>query len=202
MHRLYFPACPVEGPIDPPAPYGHLGTHGSIPKKCNDCVYCFEGGCTRFFEEVQRYMHLDFGPCGIAGPTDPVFYEDKFIVAKVEIPRKCVRCRFLFHDSIYGFTCRKDGEKWGGCYRGLDWGAWSPERIYLDLPHPKLTTKVLVDCAHKDDLVGFIAEHRRINPAVSMSEAQEDFSRFRVLISKSAAKIQGEQGADGNRPLA
>jgi hypothetical protein len=74
-------------------------------------------------------MHLDFGPCGIAGPTDPVIYEDKFIFAKVEIPRKCVRCRFLFHDSIYGFTCRKDSEKWGGCYRGLDWGAWHSRQV-------------------------------------------------------------------------
>ena len=186
MHRPYFPACPVAGPIDPPVPYGHMVKHGAIPKKCSDCPNCFEGGCTRFFEEVQRHMHLDFGPCGIDGPTDPVVYEDKLIVAKVEIPRKCARCRFLLHKSIYGFTCRKDQEKWGDCYRGLDWGAWSPDRIYIELPHPKLTTKTLVDAVHSEDLIGFIAEHRRISPGISMAEAKEDYSMFRSLITQRA----------------
>lgn len=186
MHHLYFPACPVEGPIHPPVPFAHFGTRGAIPNKCGHCKFMFEGGCTRYFEEVQRYMHLDFGPCGIDGPTDPVIYEDKFIQSKVDVPRKCSQCRFLIHDSIYGFTCRKDEEKWGGCYRGLDWGAWSPDRIYLDLPHPKLTTKVLVDRAHDEDLVGFVAEHRRINPDVSMVEARADFAKFRELITQRA----------------
>ena len=200
MHRFYFPACPVEGQFDPPIPYGHMGTNGAIPKKCSDCKLCFEGGCTRFFDDVQRYMHLDFGPCGINGPTDPVYYEDHFITAKVEVPRKCVRCPFLFHDSIYGFTCRKDVEKWGGCHRGLDWGAWSPDRIYLELPFPKVTTKTLVNLAHDEDLVGFIAEHRRINPGLSMTEAKEDYSRFRELISrpKKDENNEGEQDAAPN----
>jgi len=193
MHRLYFPACPVEGPIDPPVPYGLMGMHGAIPKKCSECRHCFEGGCTRFFEEVQRYMHLDFGPCGIDGPTNPVVYEDTYVVAKVEIPRKCSRCRFLFHDSIYGFTCRKDEEKWGGCYRGLDWGAWSPDRIYIELPHPKLTTKALVDAAHSEDLIGFIGEHRRINPGLSITEAKEDYSLFRSLISQRASGAESKK---------
>ena len=197
MHRHYFPSCPVEGPIEPPVPYNHMGISGAIPKKCSECSHCFEGGCTRFFEEVQRYSHLDFGPCGIDGPTDPVVYEDKFVTAKVEIPRKCLRCSFLFHDSIYGFTCRKDQDKWGRCHRGLDWGAWSPSRIYVELPHPKLTTKVLVDYAHSENLTGFIAEHRRINPGLSIIESKEDYGWFRRLIEQSipAEPEQGEQVA-------
>lgn len=145
----------------------------------------FEGECVRFADEVQRYMHLDFGPCGIDGPTDPVIYEDRFIRSKVEIPRKCSRCGFLFHDSIYGFTCKKDEKKWGKCYRGLDWGAWSPDRIYLALPFPKITTKALVDFAYDDNLLDFISEYRRVNPGLSIADAKTDFSRLRELIEKN-----------------
>lgn len=142
----------------------------------------FEGECLRSMETLHRYMHLDFGPCGIHGPTDPVIYEDRFIKSKVEVPRKCSRCPFLFHDSIYGFTCKKNPEKWGNFYRGLDWGAWSPERIYLNLPHPKITTKALIDCVYAEDLMGFIKEHRKINPDQSMIEAKADFTYLRKLI--------------------
>jgi hypothetical protein len=137
---------------------------------------------------------------GIDGPTDPVFYEDQFIRAKVEVPRKCARCPFLFHHSIYGFACRKDEHKWGACYRGLDWGAWSPDRLYLELPHPKVTTKVLVDRAYGRDLVGFITEHRRINPSTSMADARADFARFRELIDNRASLTHemGEPGASAD----
>jgi len=184
MHHLYFPACPVDGPIDPPVPYGHMVSRGAIPNKCGRCRFMFEGGCTRFMEKLHRYLHLDFGPCGIDGPTDPVIYETRFIRAKVEIPRKCAECRFLIHDSIRGFTCRKDEEKWGDCRRGLDWGSWSPERIEFQLPFPKVTTKALVDCVYGDDLVGFVKEHRRINPGIPMSEAKSDFASMRKLIGQ------------------
>ena len=182
MHRFYFPACPVEGPTEPPVSFGHGGIHGSIPKKCGDCEHSFEGSCTRFFDEVQRYMHLDYGPCGIDGPTDPVVYEDEFITAKVEVPRKCAGCRFLVHDSIAGFTCHKDRDKWGDFRRGLDWEAWSPDQVYVELPHPKLTTRALVNCAHDEDLKGFVVEYRRINPGLSMNEAREDFARIRRVL--------------------
>ncbi len=182
MHRFYFPSCPVDGPIEPPVPFSHLGTRGAIPNKCASCVHCFEGGCTRHFGELQRYMHLDYGPCGIDGATDPVVYEDSFIRSKVEIPRKCACCRFLFHDSIYGFTCSKDADKWGKCYRGLDWGAWSPDRAYFNLPHPKVTTKGLSDAAHADDLIAFVKEYRLANPDVSVQEIRSDFVRLRELM--------------------
>ena len=85
-------------------------------------------------EEVGRYLNLDHGPCSKTGPTDPVMYEDSFIVSKVEIPRKCSKCVFLMVDSIYGFYCTQDKEKWGDFHRGLDWGAWEPDSIYLELP--------------------------------------------------------------------
>jgi hypothetical protein len=137
-------------------------------------------------EEVQRYMHLDHGPCGIPGPTDPVVYEDEFITSKVEVPRKCVKCPFLFTDLIRGFTCRKDTEKWGDCYRGLDWGSWSPDTIYLQLSLPKVTTKELARFARENDLVSFVREHRRVNPGLSLAEARADFARFRELLARSS----------------
>lgn len=183
MHRFYFPACPVEGPIDPPVPYSHFGSRGCIPNKCSTCDCFFEGGCTRFMAELKRYMHLDYGPCGIQGPTDPVHYEDNFITSKVEIPRKCRKCIFLFYDSIRGFECSKDKEKWGDCHRGLDWGTWHPDRVYIQLPEPKVTSKLLVDALNAGDLITFLKEYRRTNPGVPYSEAKEDFDRLWARIS-------------------
>jgi hypothetical protein len=133
-------------------------------------------------DRLKRYMHLDYGPCGISGPTDPVIYEDQFIRAKVEIPRKCARCPFLFHHNIYGLTCRKDAEKWGGCHRGLDWNAWKPDRVYFNLPHPQITTQALVDAVYVDDLIAFVKEYRRVNPGTPIQEIREDFSTFRKYI--------------------
>jgi hypothetical protein len=185
MHKLYFPACPVEGPIDPPVPFGHMATRGAIPNKCGSCGLQFEGGCVRFMDKLQRYMHLDYGPCGISGPTDPVIYEDTFIRSKVEIPRKCSRCHFLFYDNIFGFTCKKDAEKWGDCYRGLDWGAWRPERIYFNLPHPKITSQALMDAAHEDDVIAFVKEYRRVNPGTPIQEARENFSTLRKYVEEA-----------------
>lgn len=139
----------------------------------------------RFMDKLQRYMHLDYGPCGISGPTNPVIYEDRFVRSKVEIPKKCARCHFLFHDNIYGFTCRKDAEKWGNCHRGLDWGAWRPDRIYFDLPYPKITTKALVDAVHEDDVIAFVKEYRRVNPGTSTQEVKEDFSTLRQHVENA-----------------
>ena len=66
---------------------------------------------------------------------------------------------------------------------GLDWGQWSPERIYYDLPSPKETNQVMVDAAYDDNLVVFVREYRRVNPGISISEANSDFSNLRSLIT-------------------
>jgi hypothetical protein len=184
MYKNYFPRCPIDGPIEPPVPYGHLGIQGAVPKKCSECHYLFEGGCTRYIEDVGHYLELDHGYCGIAGATDPVVYEDRFIVSKVEVPRKCAPCVFLEHNPIRGFVCKKDQDKWGDFHRGLDWGTWEPDLIYLELPPPKLTTWTLVRQAHNDDLLQFIKEYRRINPGLSVQEAKNDFQRFRDILKK------------------
>jgi hypothetical protein len=130
----------------------------------------------------ERWMHLNHGPCGVHGPTDPAYFEDDFVTAKVSVPRKCLRCRFLKHDSIYGFHCTKDADIWGDFHRSLDWGAWSPNRIYFELPFPKITTRALSEFAYQDDLIGFIKEYRRVNPDLSLEEAKKDFQFFREKI--------------------
>jgi hypothetical protein len=182
MYQKYFPACTVDGNIEPPI--NHLGTIGAVPHKCGHCDHLFEGGCRRFINEIGDYLHLDYGSCGIQGPTDPIIYEDQYITSKVEVPRKCSDCGFLKFDRIHGFDCLKDINKWGDLHRGLDWGTWQPDGIYLQLPHPKVTTKQLSTFAQKNNLVEFIKEHRRINPGLSIEETKVDFNHFRSIIEK------------------
>lgn len=161
-----------------------MASRGAVPKKCSECQYLFEGECIRYFEEVGHYLHLDHRPCGIDGPTDPVVYEDQFVQSKVEIPRKCAKCVYLGVDRIYGFHCCKDADKWGDFHRGLDWGSWEPDCIYLQLPLPKVTTKELSLYARQDDVISFIKEYRRINPGFTIEEAKADFNHFREVIAK------------------
>ncbi len=100
MHKYYFPSCKIDGPIEPAVPFNHMGITGSVPKKCSECKHLFEGGCTRYMKEVGHYLHLDHGPCGIHGPTDPVQYKSEYFLSKVEIPRKCNSCLYLMIDKI------------------------------------------------------------------------------------------------------
>ena len=160
-------------------------SRGAVPKKCSECEHLFEGECLRGGEQAGRYFHLDYGPCGIPGKTDPVHYENGHIKAKVTVPRKCDFCHYLRYDFIHGFYCNKDSDKWGDFHRGLDWGTWQPDVVYFDLPLPKATTQKMCEMATSDDLVGFIAEYRRVNPGLSIQEAKEDYNLIRSKISGS-----------------
>lgn len=119
MLRHQFPICQVEGPIEPAVPFSHMGLGGAIPNKCRNCQLMFEGSCTRGMYVGITYLQLDYGPCGIDGPTDSVVFDYMEQKRRVGIPRKCSTCHFLKVGST-GLPCRKDAEKWGG--RGLDWG--------------------------------------------------------------------------------
>lgn len=186
MYSQYFPRCPVNGPIDPPVAFGHMGSRGAVPAKCGQCCHLFEGECTRYINEVGHYLHLDHGPCGINGPTDPVTYEDEFIKGKADVPRKCSKCNFLAIHPIFGFHCTKDSDKWGDFHRGLDWGDWNPDFVTLHLPPPKVTTKELSQFAFGDDLLAFVKEYGRINPGLSVDDAKSDFRHFRNIIENRA----------------
>jgi hypothetical protein len=89
---------------------------------------------------------------------------------------------YLDFDRVRGFCCRKDSKKWGAFERGLDWGTWEPDNIYLELPPPKVTTKNLSVHAKSGDLIMFIKEYRRVNPGTSMEEAKSDYRRFRSIL--------------------
>jgi hypothetical protein len=195
MYQRYFPPCPVDGPIDPPVPFGHLGLHGAVPQKCSHCEHLFEGECLRSIDEVGGYLHLDHGPCGVNGPTDPVFFEKEFIASKVSIPRKCAECIHLSVGPIRGFHCTKDADKWGDSCRGLDWGAWRPDHVYIQLDLPKVTTKALSEYAFAGDEVAFIREHRRINPGLSLQEAKQDYAYFRSVVEKCETPASGDEEA-------
>jgi hypothetical protein len=179
MHKYYFPRCPVEGPIEPPVQFQHLGSRGAVPKKCHDCNFLFEGECTRGGAKVGHHLHLDHGPCGIEGPTDPVVYEDQWVRGHVEIPRKCARCIFLRVDPIRGFHCTKDAKIWGDLHRGLDWGYWEPDTIWIQLPHPKITTRTMISWAKAGNLMEFIKEYRSVNLDLPLTEARADFAFIR-----------------------
>jgi hypothetical protein len=186
MHKIYFPSCKIEGDIEPPIPYNHMGITGAVPNKCGSCKHIFEGGCTRYMDLTNSYLHLDYGPCKVDGPTDPVIYEDEYIRGKVEVPRKCSKCVFLKVDRPYGFHCIQDKQKWGSYHRGLDWGAWEPDSIYLQLPLPKVTTKELSLYVKQDDLIKFIKEYRKRNPGLSINEAKDDYKYLQNILKQSS----------------
>lgn len=133
--------------------------------------------------KLGRYLNLDHGFCGVPGPTDPVGYENRWMVAKVEVPRKCSTCHFLSVDDFRGFICRKDRQIWGAFPRSLDWGSWQPDAVYIELPFPKVTTRKLFLAAKDRDLIEFIKEYRRVNPGASMQEAREDYQVFLTGLS-------------------
>ena len=120
MIKEYFPACPINGPIRPPAPFAHLLSRGSVPAKCITCDKLFEGVCLR---QPSRYMHLDHGPCPFPGDTTPALYtfvlEEKSL--SLPVPGKCLTCehlknhRYLILHTVH--TSRKSG--------GISIGAWT-----------------------------------------------------------------------------
>jgi hypothetical protein len=188
MYQYYFPTCSVEGSIDPVVPFKHFHLSGAVPNKCGSCHHLFEGECLRAIDELQRYLKLDYGFCGIYGSTEPVYYENQFVISKFEIPSKCASCVF-FNPS--NFNCGKDPQKWGEFLRGLDWGYWQPESVYIALPFPKKTTKVLINCLKNNNLVGFIKEYRSINPG-SILEAKDDFYYLKNISEESNIPRQSD----------
>jgi len=111
--EMYRPECPYTGP-QTPVPSSHLTLRFSIPEKCDGCRFNFEGRCKLI---TNRLVRLDYGYCGIPGPThlvpDPR--------ARRKIPAKCSTCTFLGEDDIFRLVCRKDSDVWGDVPRGLDY---------------------------------------------------------------------------------
>ena len=129
---------------------------GAVLKKRNTCKYLFERDYLRAVELTGCYLHLDHGDCGINVLSDSVKHKDHFVQSEVEIPRKCSECIHLLINLCYEFYCAKDTDKWSDFHRSLDWDVWKTEIIYVELPPPKVTTRILCQLANKDDLIGFI----------------------------------------------
>ncbi len=193
MLSRYFPKCTVVGPIEPPMPFQHLGSRGFVPKKCRDCKMLFEGECNRNTDLNMGWAHLDFGPCGIPGPTDPMIYQDEFVIAKVPVPRKCSTCRFISLDPIRGFHCTKEREKWGDLDRGLDWGDWQPTVPPIGLPYPQRINDRMRELALHGDVVDFIIEFRKENPA-SIPAAKEAYLELKAALEEATNKPMHPSG--------
>lgn len=183
MYKFYFPKCPVEGSIDPPVEFGHMCLEGHIPNKCSTCEHLFEGECLRYIDLLGRYLHLDYGPCGVVGETDPVEIETPSSQSKLRVPKKCAQCQHLIHDSIYGFTCQHEAEKWGHFHRGFDWGDWKPDEVSTEL-WGKTTTDEMCQCVSNNNLIGFVREYRQVNHGSSIKEAKEDFALMREKLKE------------------
>jgi hypothetical protein len=112
----------------------------------------FEGECTRHYYEYPKqvlqfgqrefilgmYRHLHHGPCPFPGDTDPAPFEISALPAPdsrpaktVQVPRKCLSCRYLKGLPIYDAVCTYESEVWGDFHRGLDWGDWLPSEEQL-----------------------------------------------------------------------
>lgn len=165
-------------------PFQHLGSGGFVPRKCHDCQMFFEGECNRNADLNMGWAHLDYGPCGIPGPTDPVIYQDDLVIAKVPVPRKCSTCRFISLDPIRGFHCTKDRDKWGDMDRGLDWGDWQPAIPPIGLPFPQQTNDRMRELALLGDMVQFVIEYRKVNPA-SIAAAKQAYLELKAALEEA-----------------
>jgi hypothetical protein len=121
------------------------------------------------------YRNLDYGPCPISGPQQPVIYENEFIQSKVCIPEKCRRCRHLHSDPTRGFVCNYEREKWGDFPRALDWGLWSPERSDLHLDSGRSLTQEFMSAVERGDQVHAIRVFRDQHRDATLKEAREAF---------------------------
>ena len=190
MHSRSFPPCSVDGPIEPPVPYGHGASTGAVPTKCSRCEWLFEAECLRYHDDVGHYLRLDHGPCGVDGPTNPVPYradEEKSGTqdgAPLEVPRKCTSCAHLGHHPEAGVACLLDREKWGDFPRSFDWGSWKPDGIHVRLPVSEAASRTLSHLARKNDLLAFVRDYRKLQPHRSIQEARADFARIRRIQDK------------------
>lgn len=113
MTEYYEKECPVTGP-QTPVPFAHLVLRGSVPSKCSNCQYFFEGGCKKV---TNRLLRLDYGFCGVEGSKKLVSHPK----TSRRIPEKCSSCKYLAEDDLLKLLCGKDSEIWGDFPRGLDY---------------------------------------------------------------------------------
>lgn len=125
MIKLSFPACKVPGDYSP-VKFRHLTLSWSIPAKCAECDFNFEGECTRNVDWNGNSAVLDFGSCKQNGSTEPIARQNRKREKKL-VPTKCDQCKFLRENRNGDYICTEDRKTWGKIGRSLDWGEWRPD---------------------------------------------------------------------------
>ena len=180
MYRKHFPRCEVPGSVEP-VPYSHF-LSGAIPQKCDACPSSFEGGCTRAINEVGMYLHLDHGPCPKLGSTEPVLVDTQYYTSKVYVPNKCVHCRHLYLDSIAGFVCHFEKERWGHFPRNLDWGTWNPSHPIAGLDSGKSVSVDVLLAIQASNEVEAIKAYKMVHKTATIKEAREAYAELHQKI--------------------
>lgn len=176
MHRRAFPKCEVSGPVDP-VPFRHL-VSGSIPRKCSECRFQFEGECTRAIDQVHGYLALDHGPCPVVGDTSPVQVVTQHLRSTVSIPAKCRTCRHLEVSLDRGFTCGFESERWGWFRRSLDWGTLTPEMPNIGLASRRFVSAAVLQAAVSGNEAQTIRAFRADFPDATFAEARQAFAEL------------------------
>lgn len=176
MYTKSFPRCEVTGSVEP-VPYSHF-ISGAVPQKCRACPSLFEGGCTRAINEVGSYLNLDHGPCPVTGPTEPVFIDTQYYISKVQVPEKCVRCRYLYLDNISGFVCHFEKERWGQFPRSLDWGIWSPSHPIAGLDSGKSVSIDMLLAVKSGNEIVAIKAYKAVHKDATIKEAREAYAEI------------------------
>lgn len=141
MYHDSFPKCRRKGSYEP-VPFAHVVSEGAIPYKCSECRYICEGGCRRATWTNAVFLQLDYGPCRVKGPTEPVdgpevkrteyllalniSSESGYLAAGHQVPKKCATCEYIMLDGNLHYKCAQDAHIWGDFARSLDWGQWQP----------------------------------------------------------------------------
>ena len=198
MYRRSFPKCTVEGDQSPSKKMLVMASKWALPTKCISCQYLFEGECLRDSELIGGgFLQLDYGYCGVDGPTEPFAIEEPAIGVKIFIPTKCKSCQFLYLDSIRGYVCKKDQKLWGDGFRGLDWGDWEPnypnvglERLGNSEVNERFLDRVIVteeilDLLMANQKIAALKLYRSINAITTIKHAKDDIELLDSKLKKA-----------------
>lgn len=183
MYRNSFPKCEVLGEWEP-VEFGHMASHGAVPKKCSSCSNLFEGECMRRLDDVDSLLRLDYDSCGKTGSSQPIEIE-VINENSIFVPEKCLHCEFLGKSDIHGHFCKSENDKWGDFPRDLDWGDWKPD--YSLIGHrrykegtfskedlgPAIITRELILLLMKNEKTKAVVLYRKLNQVEYIKEAAE-----------------------------
>jgi hypothetical protein len=133
---------------------------------------------------VQDYLSLDHGPCPVKGSTAPIRIETAYYQSKVYVPTKCVKCVNLELDSVRGFVCNLDRERWGAFPRTLDWGSWSPEHPNLGLESGRSVSHEVMQAVVQGREAEAIKAFRSSHPDATFREARDAYAELRAQLGR------------------